>query len=431
MNTQHIFISIMLGKETHLVGRLWYHCRQGRESASFEYDQTWLKHPKRFALEPALKLLEGNFHTPAGLILFGSMGDSAPDRRWGRLLIRRMERQIAKNNKKASRTLGEIDYLLGVYDELRQGALRFSKNINGPYLSFSDNSSVPPLLQLPKLLSASQRVLDDCETSEDLKLLLIPGSSLGGARPKASVKDQDGRLFMAKFPHRDDEFNVVVWEAVALKLAEQAGIHTSKWQLKKIIDKPVLILERFDREGSQRIPFLSAMGMLEAKEREQGSYLEIAYALIQNGSQPNIDITELWRRLVFNILISNTDDHLRNHGFLYKNDHNIGWRLSPAYDMNPTPIEVRPRILTTAIDFEDSTASLDVALSIIDELRLTKKKAYQIISEVTKPIVKWRCVARSFGLSKREIDRMASAFEHEDLKSTSKKRKTHSIKSKP
>ena len=414
MNSQSIFVSIMLGEETRLVGRLWYYNRRGRESASFEYDQNWLRYSKRFALEPSLKLLEGTFHTPADRTLFGSIGDSAPDR-WGRLLIRRMERRKAGNDKKIPRSLGEIDYLLGVFDELRQGALRFSKILDGPYLSFKDDFTIPPLLDLPKLLSASQRLLNDHETDDDLRLLLIPGSSLGGARPKASVRDRNRRLFIAKFPHKDDEFNVVIWEAVALKLAEKAGIHIPKWQLKKIANKPVLILKRFDRDGNQRIPFLSAMSMLEAQEREQRSYLEIAYALIQKGSQPNKDIKELWRRLVFNILISNTDDHLRNHGFLY---NGMGWCLSPAYDMNPTPIEVRPRMLTTAIDFENNTASLDVALSIIDELRLTKQQAYQIISEVTQSVIKWRYVARSFSLSKREIDGMASAFEHEDLRQT-------------
>ena len=412
MSYQSIFVSIMLEEETCLVGRLWHRSHQGRESASFEYDQNWLKHSKRFALEPSLKLLGGTFHTPAGRILFGSIGDSAPDR-WGRLLIRRMERQKARDNKKTPRTLTEMDYLLGVCDELRQGALRFSKTQNGPYLSFGDSSTIPPLIDLPKLLSASGRFLNDHETPDDLKLLLIPGSSLGGARPKACVRDKNGRLFIAKFPHKDDEFNVVIWEAIALKLAERAGIHVPKWQLKRIANQPVLILKRFDRDENRRIPFLSAMSMLEANEREQRSYLEIAYALIQNGSQPNKDITELWRRLVFNILISNTDDHLRNHGFLY---NGIGWCLSPAYDMNPTPIEVRPRMLTTAIDSENNTASLDVAFSIIDELRLTKQQACQIISEVIQSVIKWRSVAQSFGLKKREIDDMASAFEHEDLK---------------
>ncbi|MCP4395572.1 MAG: type II toxin-antitoxin system HipA family toxin [Alphaproteobacteria bacterium] len=411
-NSKQIYVSIMLGEESHLVGRLWCHSRKGRESASFEYDESWLKHFERFALEPALKLMEGSFHTQADQSLFGAIGDSAPDR-WGRVLMRRAETQRARDNNETPRTLGEIDYLLGVSDEARQGALRFSETIDGPFLNLKDKQTIPPLVDLPKLLSASDRFLDDDETAQDLKLLLVPGSSLGGARPKASVRDRDGSLAIAKFPRKDDEFNVVMWEAVTLNLAKQSGIRIPEWRLETILDKPVLIIKRFDRNGATRIPFLSAMSMLGAKDNEQHSYLEITYALAQHGGQPNADMAELWRRIVFSILVSNTDDHLRNHGFIY--ERHIGWRLSPAYDINPTPIEIKPRILTTAIDFEDSTASLDTALSVIDDFRLSKKQAHQIIREVAVSVVKWREVAQGLGLSKKERDRMASAFEHDDL----------------
>jgi serine/threonine-protein kinase HipA len=186
--------------------------------------------------------------------------------------------------------------------------------------------------------------------------------------------------------------------------------------LDTILDKPVLLLRRFDRQAGQRIPFLSAMSMLGAKDNDPHSYLEIAYAITQHGASPNSDLEELWRRIIFTVLISNTDDHLRNHGFLY--ERHKGWRLSPAYDVNPAPVEIKARMLSTSIDYDDPTASIDLALSVIDEFRIKKARAIEIIKEVALAVSEWRSVATQFGLIKREIDRMASAFEHEDLKKT-------------
>ena len=412
MSSKQVYVSMMLGDECHLVGRLWCHRRNGRESATFEYDPSWLQHPERFALEPALQLTEGAFQTGAGQTLFGAIGDSAPDR-WGRVLMRRSETRRARANKETPRTLAESNYLLGVNDEARQGSLRFSEEVDGPFLNPRDRESIPPLIDLPRLLSASERFLNDDETAEDLRLLLVPGSSLGGARPKASVRDRDGSLAIAKFPRKDDDYNVVVWEAVALTLAAHAGIQVPEWRLESITDQPVLIIRRFDRSDGQRVPFLSAMSMLGAKDNEQHSYLDMAYALTQYGGHPIDDMAELWRRLVFTILISNTDDHLRNHGFVY--ERHLGWRLSPAYDVNPTPAEIKPRILSTLIDYESDMASIDTALSVIAEFRLSREQAEQIMHDVAKAVSDWRNVAAQFDLGRREIDRMASAFEHEDL----------------
>ena len=417
MSSKEVFVFIALGATNHLVGRLWCHNRKGRESASFEYDQTWFKHPECFALEPALVLTSGAFHTQADQSLFGAVGDSAPDR-WGRVLMRRSETARAKKAVETPRTLGEVDFLLGVSDEARQGALRFAETLNGTFLSPKDRKTIPPLVDLPKLLSATERFLNDDESAEDLKMLLAPGSSLGGARPKASVSDKDGSLAIAKFPRKDDDFNVVVWEAVALILAERSGIHLPTWRLDTILDKPVLIIRRFDRAGQERIPFLSSMSMLGARDNEAHSYLEIVDALRQYGAMPEHDMAELWRRIVFSILISNTDDHLRNHGFVYEREK--GWRLSPAYDMNPTPVEIKPRILTTTIDLYDGTASLDLALSVANSFRLSKDQAKTIIKEVGHGVMQWRDVAQNFGLKKREIDRMGSAFEHEEAKKVEK-----------
>lgn len=408
MSSKEVLVSISLGGENLRVGKLWFHIRGSRESVSFEYDKKWLAHPEKFSLEPALTLTEGVFHTENGMSVFGAIGDSAPDR-WGRVLMRRAEIAKAKSKNTAPTTLCEVDYLLGVNDEARQGALRFSiEPLDSLFLKPKDKAAIPPLIHLPKLLSATERFIENNESAEDLKLLLAPGSSLGGARPKASVRDQDGSLAIAKFSRKDDEFHVVLWEAVALNLAKKAKITVPSWRLETIMDKAVLIVKRFDRDNGQRIPFLSAMSMLGARDNEQHSYLEMAYALAQYGAAPEKDMAELWRRIVFTVMISNTDDHLRNHGFIY--EQKKGWRLSPAYDMNPTPLEIKAHILTTAIDFDDTTASLETALSVSKEFRLSDNRAREIIDEVSMAVKQWREVASTIGLSKRECDRMASAF---------------------
>lgn len=418
MSSKEVIVHISSGGEDIRVGKLWFHSRKGRESASFEYDKKWLENPEKFALEPALKLTEGTFHTQTGLSVFGAIGDSAPDR-WGRVLMRRAEMVRAKSDNKTPRTLFEVDYLLGVSDEVRQGALRFStKPDETIFLAPKIQTAIPPLVKLPRLLSASERFLEDSESAEDLRLLLAPGSSLGGARPKASVRDRDGSLAIAKFPRKDDEFDIVIWEAVVLTLAKDAGINVSSWRLENILEKPVLVIKRFDRLSGQRIPFLSAMGMLGAQDNEQHSYLEMVYALAQNGASPGEDMIELWRRIVFTIMISNTDDHLRNHGFIYERYR--GWRLSPAYDINPVPAEIKPRILTMAIDFEDTSASLDTAIAVAKDFRISKEKAIEIVKDIVKAVRQWKKIAADFGLSKREIDRMTSAFEHEDLNKAKK-----------
>jgi serine/threonine-protein kinase HipA len=402
-----------LDGKPHLVGRLWARVRKNKESASFEYDRTWLDNPARFSLEPALQLGAGTFHTPADTSMFGGIGDSAPDR-WGRALMRRAERRRAEREGVAPRTLEQIDYLLLVDDKARQGALRFAGREGGPFLREEGVKCIPPLVELPELLSAAEHVMEDEDTEEDLQLLFAPGSSLGGARPKASVIEKDGQLAIAKFPRPDDEINTVLWEAAALSLARKAGIAVPVSRVETVAKKPVLLLRRFDREPTRRIPFLSAMSMLGAKDNEERSYLEMVDALRQHGAAPKEDMEALWRRLVFNILISNTDDHLRNHGFLYAGRE--GWRLSPAYDLNPVPVDIKPRILTTAINLDDNRASLPLALEAAGYFDLESAKARKIAAEVGKVVSSWRDEAGRHGLNKREVDRMASAFEHEDLK---------------
>jgi serine/threonine-protein kinase HipA len=413
-NERSAFVYVDLEGVVLLAGRLWSRVRNGRESATFEYAEEWRAFEGRFALDPALSVGPGPHHTPAGKALFSALGDSSPDR-WGRTLVARRERALARSESRPPRPLWEFDFLLGVSDFPRQGALRFALEQGGPFLADESLGPVPPVVDLPRLLAASERVLEEEETTEDLRLLLAPGSSLGGARPKASVRDEGGCLSIAKFPARSDDYDVVRWEAVALTLASQAGIEVPDFRLEMVTDKPVLLLRRFDREEGQRRPFLSAMSMLGAVDGDQRSYMEIADALRQNGVATEMDLHELWRRVVFNVLISNTDDHLRNHGFLYAGS--AGWRLSPAYDMNPVPTDVKPRVLSTAIGYDDdASASLDRAMEVADYFALGPEAARDIACQVGRAVLSWREVAARWGIGSRGTERMASAFEHDDLR---------------
>lgn len=412
MDTQ-VFVYLDWEGAPVLVGGLWSRSRKGRESATFEYAPEWLENPARFSLEPALKVGPGPFHTANDKALFGALGDSAPDR-WGRTLMRRPERQRASAENRAPRTLSEVDYLLMVTDEARQGALRLATEQGGAFLTPSDRKTIPPLIELPKLLSASEKLSENPDAEEELRLLLAPGSSLGGARPKASVRDKDGHLAIAKFPHGEDETDSVLWEALALRLAEKAGIDVPEFRVEVVAGRNVLILRRFDRVTETRRPFLSAMSMLDAKDNEQHSYLEIADSLRRHGARTKDDLRQLWRRIVFNVLISNTDDHLRNHGFLYESTS--GWVLSPAYDLNPVPTDIKPRLLSTSIDPDDNSASLDLAFEWARYFELEPADASAIAKAVGSAVNLWRNEAARLGLRAAEIDRMASAFEHDDLK---------------
>lgn len=412
MSEQTVNVHVDLRGRSTLVGYLHARYSRGREGATFEYESNWLKNGDRFALEPNLSLGPAPYHTGVGRALFGSIGDSAPDR-WGRNLISRAERRRAESENRSPRTLREIDYLLAVSDETRSGALRFRVTDEGPFLAARGTEAVPPLVFLPKLLAVTAKIEDDEDTDADLRLLLAPGSSLGGARPKSSVRDKNGRLLIAKFPSAKDEYDLVRWEGVALGLAAAAGVVVPEWRIEDVADRRVLLLSRFDRRGTERVPFLTAMSLLGAADNETHSYPEIADALRQHGAAVTIDLSQLWRRMVFNILVSNTDDHLRNHGVLFQDQG--GWRLSPAYDLNPVPLDIKPRVLTTAITRSyDTSASLDLALEVAGDFGLELSDAKGIAAEVGRETARWREKAASLGLDKRAVDRMASAFEHAD-----------------
>lgn len=407
MSDKKVLVYISLSNKNYFVGTLWSHFNRGRETSDFEYSKDWLKNPKAFSLEPALFFGAGKQVNPRQTPLFGSFGDSAPDN-WGRILMRRYEAQIAKDENRNPRTLNEIDYLLYVNDYARQGALRFRTEDNNDFLFPGNLKSIPPLVNLTKLLAATEKVVDFEERNSDLQLLLAPGSSLGGARPKASVIDKDGNLCIAKFPKKDDYTNNVLWEAVALTLAKNCGLNVQEWSLHKAGKKNAIVLKRFDRNGNTRIPFLSAMSMLNAidNDSQTHSYLDIADAIRQNGATPKEDLKELWKRIVFSILISNTDDHLRNHGFLYVNE--AGWKLSPLYDVNPSCDN--KNVLSTYITETDNSQSLDLALEVCEYFEISIENAKTIISDMKNKIKNWKTVAKQFGLSKSEINKMEVAF---------------------
>ena len=407
MSDKKISVYINLNGADELVGTLWSHFYRGKETSDFEYSREWLSNRKAFSLEPGLFLGEGKQINPRQTPLFGSFSDSAPDT-WGRILMRKYEAQFARENNRHPKTLNEIDYLLYVNDYARQGALRFKTEENDSFLWPGDLKSIPPLVQLSQLLYASEKIIDSEEQNADLKLLLAPGSSLGGARPKASVIDESGNLCIAKFPKKDDYSNNVLWESVALTLAKSCGLNTQEWSLKKVANKDVIILKRFDRKGLERIHFLSAMSMLNAvdNDTEIHSYLDIADAIRQYGASPKEDLIELWKRIMFSILISNTDDHLRNHGFLYVNEK--GWKLSPLYDVNPS-IDNK-KALSTYITENDNTQSIDLALEVCEYFGISLKNARDITEDIKKKVSNWSNVAKNHKLNKSEIERMESAF---------------------
>lgn len=409
-NDIEVFIDFAPGLKR--VGTLRRYSRRGNETTTFEYHPGWLSEPARFSLEPALALNRGPFAPPGGTTVFGSIGDSAPDA-WGRRLMQRAERRFAEREGRQVRTLTDVDYLLGVSDVARLGALRFRRAGENDFQAPID-AGVPGQIELGRLLQVTERILRDEETDEDIKLIFAPGSSLGGARPKASVIDQHGRLAIAKFPKETDDYSIEVWEAVAMQLAARAGVRTPSHELIRVADKPVLLSRRFDRDSETRIPFLSALSMMGLKDGERGSYPELVDVLTQYGAQAAVDTKELYGRMVFNVLISNVDDHLRNHGFLWANHG--GWTLSPVYDLNPVPTEVRPRILHTNISLDEATCDLNLVLSVAEYFGLRPALAKEIIKRVATATSTWRDVAKDLNARATEIRRMESAFEHDDLR---------------
>lgn len=389
---------------TGIVGRLRYVSRRHGRSSAFEYADEWLRGTNAFAIDPEnLPLREGAFYTSSDKsALPGAIRDAAPDR-WGRQLIRRA---LGKAGER--RTLSEIDYLLGVTDHTRIGALRFRRGGEDSFDHHIASFRVPPLIQLPALINAADAVHTNTETAKDLKLLLNEGSPLGGARPKSAVEDKDGSLAIAKFPKPDDDRSIPHGEVLAMTLARQAGLTVADVRLLDVVGRPVALVRRFDRVGSRRIPFLSAMSLLGLNDGDEGTYTDIAETIRMYSNSPTEDLNELWRRVVFNVLIGNLDDHLRNHGFLY--DSKGRWRLSPAYDLNPVPLAEKARELTTWISEQGPEADLDLAREAAPFFALKKKQAEAIIDEISAVLKNWPSTARRLGMNSKDIDTYATAI---------------------
>jgi serine/threonine-protein kinase HipA len=392
------------GEDVH-AGRIWSHRHDNVESTTFAYTSAYLRRSDAYALDPALPLFSGQHQTPSNREIFGAFSDCSPDR-WGKMLIKR--RYGKQDGRDGDVSFGEIDYLLGVRDDLRQGALRFRDPSAGEFLT-SEDEGVPHLIDLPRLLDLSDRAEEDVANNEELEILLKGGSSLGGARPKAHVIDREGRIAIAKFPKPEgDEWDVTRWEGIAQRLALQSGINTPGSELHEISGRWVLIVDRFDRSGDVRVGYVSAMTMLEAVDGEGASYLDLVEVIEEESDRATEDLIELWRRVAFSILITNTDDHLRNHGFLRSTSG--GWSLSPAFDINPNP-DPGPRLMSTSINGNSYEADISSLLEVAEFFRLRDRKAREILAEVVGATIGWRAVAAQAGM-RSDIDRMEPAFEH-------------------
>jgi serine/threonine-protein kinase HipA len=386
--------------ETHRVGRL--HSAERNPTVSFEYASEWLSRAGAFAIDPtSLPLRPGAQHGPA---LFGAIHDCGPDR-WGRVLIERAVRKRVLESKPYQ----DLDYVLALDDAARIGALRFRRDAGGPFLAAS-LGKLPPLVSLAALVRATDAIHGETETAADLRFLLGAGSPLGGARPKAAVSLADGRLAIAKFPKPDDIRDIAAGEILSLTLASQAGITVAEHRLVAVGNKSVSVITRFDRDGARRIPFLSANSLLGLAQGEPGAYTLLADGIRQFGHDVAADLRELWRRLIFSLLASNYDDHLRNHGFLMREPGR--WALSPAYDLNPVPEIDRAQTPKTAISEDRELLTIKAALAAAPRFGLEGKEATAILREVLAAVLGWRKTARQLRMRASTLDAYATAFEH-------------------
>ncbi|WP_338357345.1 HipA domain-containing protein [Yeosuana marina] len=393
-----------------LVGILSALAAKGRKAFSFEYDKDWITSKQQMLLDPDLQFFTGPQY-PNNKENFGVFLDSMPDT-WGRTLMKRREAQYAKEQGERARTLYEIDYLLGVYDESRMGALRFKTDRNGPFLDNNNQTPTPPWSSIRELQDAASNFENEDGTDEVKKwlaVLMAPGSSLGGARPKANILDGNKDLWIAKFPSKNDTIDKAAWEYLAYLLAIKAGIHMAPSKIEKITGRfNTFFTKRFDREDGERIHFASAMTMTGNNEDTirdtPASYLELAEFVQNHGAMVNDNLEQLWRRIIFNIAISNTDDHLRNHGFILTSQ---GWILSPAYDLNPS---IDKGGLALNIDMDNNALDYDLAMSVGAYFRLDDSQMEQIKNEVLTVVGQWQSLADSIGISKKEQNMMSKAF---------------------
>ena len=387
---------------------------RGKEIFSFEYNNDWLQNAPAQLLDPNLQLYSGLHYLNKDHINFGLFLDSSPDR-WGRVLMRRRESALARLTERKEKKLFETDYLLGVFDGHRMGALRFKLEEDGQFLNDNRELATPPWTSLRNLEQLSLKlednnVADSPEILNWLDMLIAPGTSLGGARPKASIVNNDKSLWIAKFPSKNDQGDIGGWEIITYELALLSGIIMAESKAQKFSSTyHTFITKRFDRNANgKRIHFASAMTMLgymDGQDHSDGaSYLELVDFIQNNGANVDRDLEQLWRRIVFSICVSNTDDHLRNHGFLLTDE---GWVLSPAYDINPNETGTG---LKLNISDEDNSLDLDLAMEVSEYFRLTEKKAMLIIKEVLGAVSKWNEVAIKYGISRVERELKSLAF---------------------
>lgn len=396
--------------EPKLIGTLSAHQGKGRKSFSFEYDKNWIKSEQQFLLDPDIQWFSGQ-QFPNQKENFGIFLDSMPDT-WGRTLMKRREAQNAKESGFQAKNLYEIDYLLGVYDESRMGALRFKLDSKGPFLDDNNTTPTPPWSSIRELQQAANQIESDQDNTEIKKwlaILIAPGSSLGGARPKANLLDEHKNLWIAKFPSQNDSIDKAAWEFLAYQLALKAGINMASSKIEKISGKyHTFFTERFDRSKGERIHFASAMTMTGNNEENirdtSASYLDIAEFIQYNGAEITSDLHQLWRRIIFNIAISNTDDHLRNHGFILTSK---GWRLSPAYDINPSTDK---NGLALNIDMNNNALDFELAKSVGEYFKLNTEQMDIIIDEVLESVNQWKTIANKIGISRGEQELMENAF---------------------
>lgn len=395
-----------------LLGKLYSTKVGNKEVFSFEYSDEWLKSKFAQVIDPDLGLYSGTQYLDDKKNNFGIFLDSSPDR-WGRVLMKRREARLARSENRQTKTLMELDFLLGVYDENRVGGLRFKLAEDGEFLNQDKSLAAPPITTLSELQVASLQLEKDEDVTDEehikwLNMLMAPGSSLGGARPKASITDKD-ELWIAKFPSVSDTKDSGGWEMVVHTLAKKCGINVAEARVEKFVSPyHTFLVKRFDRNKSERIHFASAMTMLgytDGTNADSGaSYLELVEFISNNGARVKEDLEELWKRIVFSISVSNTDDHLRNHGFILTEK---GWILSPAYDINPNELGAG---LSLNISDTDNSLEYDLALEVAEYFRLKKDKAEEIINDVKSKVSEWKTVADKSGISKTEQTMMENAF---------------------
>lgn len=397
-------------QEPKIIGVLSAHFAKAKKAFSFEYDKDWVKSEQQMLLDPDIQFYSG-LQYPNNKENFGIFLDSMPDT-WGRTLMKRRVNQRAKEKGEKAPTLYDIDFLLGVYDESRMGALRFKTNTNGEFLDNNSTSPTPPWSSIRELQNASKMLENDEESDEVkkwLSVLMAPGSSLGGARPKANILDENKELWIAKFPSKNDTIDKASWEFLAYQLAINAGIEMAPCRIEKISGNyHTFFTKRFDRENGERIHFASAMTMTGNNEDtirdNTASYLDIADFIQNYGTNINENLRQLWRRIIFNIAISNTDDHLRNHGFILTKD---GWILSPAYDLNPS---IDKDGLALNIDTNNNALDIELAKSVGEYFRLNNNQMETIIQEVIAVVSQWKTMAKEIGISRNEMELMSKAF---------------------